>query len=573
MNIHQKPKLLDSLILSLFAILITVWPFFMNGKINLFETGLYLPGINALFHGLVPFRDFFHLRGPFELYFPALVMKFWKMDIFALYSYFYFGNVLCLILCILIARELFKTRYVLYLMVPVLIGRTFPRVVFMIWGGMRYALGLMAMLCMIKYFKRERLIWIYWAGIATCTGLFTSVEIGLYSIFGISIALIVSWTLRVQERKFVLKSAGTYALGILTIAVPYITYLIAQHAFLPYVESVVTIVMDMQKVIDTHLVSVVPKTFSDVLLSMVNPASKNFRHLTPGYLYIALLVYLIFRVREKNFDKIDLSLLGLGIYGFVMYNTGFRAIWAAQFEMALQPEKILFFFLLEIVFLALIEKKRGLRVQVAALPKGGRERRSKAFQLGVLYFIFVFFFASSIGYALQRYNHRFMAFKYVRDLLARKDPARLDPAFREESRAVKIKRAEGIRVPVQQADELEAIEKFVDQNIPPGEVLYTYPETGIYNFFYDRPFVGRFPLATFSWFNDKWHEEFMQDLKNVHPKYVILTKKLPDDWYAVYLGNEGNRQKYEENMNFIRKNYYLKTSTPLSDIYEAKPGL
>jgi len=126
----KRPTYLDTVILSVFTVLITLHPHFMHGKINIFEVGLYLPGIQSILNSEIPYRDFFHLRGPFELYMPALLMKIFGTHITTLYSYFYFGTILCFILCILIAKEIFNTRFVLYLLTPVLIARAFPRIVF-----------------------------------------------------------------------------------------------------------------------------------------------------------------------------------------------------------------------------------------------------------------------------------------------------------------------------------------------------------------------------------------------------------------------------------------------------------
>ena len=78
----RLPRWSDALILIFFTVLITLHPYYLNDRINVFELGLYLPGINAIHHGLVPFRDFVHLRGPLELYVPA-----WLMGLFGMRMY------------------------------------------------------------------------------------------------------------------------------------------------------------------------------------------------------------------------------------------------------------------------------------------------------------------------------------------------------------------------------------------------------------------------------------------------------------------------------------------------------
>ena len=94
--LSQPPSLRDSLILSTFVVLITFHPYYNQGKINLFEVGLYLPGIQAILNGQIPYRDFFHLRGPFELYLPAFFMKIFGVHLDVLYFYFFAGNVVFL---------------------------------------------------------------------------------------------------------------------------------------------------------------------------------------------------------------------------------------------------------------------------------------------------------------------------------------------------------------------------------------------------------------------------------------------------------------------------------------------
>ena len=189
----RPPAWKDALILSLFCIAITFHPFYLNNRINIFELGLYLPGINGILHGLVPYRDFFHLRGPLELYTPALLMKFFGVHIGTLCFYFFAGNVLCLIVVILIARELIRSRFFFYMMVPGIIARAFPRVTFGIWGGMRYAYGLMAVYCLISFFQKKHWAWAAAAGFLTALAALTSIEMGVYAGLGAVAGLLTAW--------------------------------------------------------------------------------------------------------------------------------------------------------------------------------------------------------------------------------------------------------------------------------------------------------------------------------------------------------------------------------------------
>ncbi len=391
---HRSATALDALVLSVFTALITWQPYFMHGKINLFEVGLYLPGINSILHGGVPFRDFFHLRGPFELYMPAFMMKIFGVHIGVMFFYFYAGTILGLILCAWIGKELYKTRYVLYMMVPVLVARTFPRVVYNFWGGMRYALGLLALFCAIKFFKKEKPLWMFLAGVASCAGGFISIEIGVCSVAGIMAAFAFSFIFRLQTAKTIFNGIRFYLLGIMAVAIPFLTYLYLNKALLLYVESVVTVVINLHRVINGHLVAVYPENAVEAISAMVNPGAKNFRHMTPSYLYIGVLLFLAYRIKNKKIDKTDIAIVCLATYGIIMYNSSFRGIWAAQFEMALQPEKILLFLFLERFYLYLRDKKNILvqtKLATHFLP-----RRGQAMLIGA-YVLFIFFSCPASG--------------------------------------------------------------------------------------------------------------------------------------------------------------------------------
>ena len=567
---NQKPNNLDIFVLCCFVVLITLQPYYLYGKINLYEIGLYLPGINAILHGGVPYRDFFHLRGPFELYMPAFLMMISEKNISVLSFYFYFGTVLTLIFLVFLGKELYQTRLIFCLMVPVLVARTFPRVVFTYWGGMRYALGILALYCAIKFFKRDKVLWIFFAGVASACGLFTSVEIGACAIVGILAALIFSSLFKLQERKIIIHAFFTYLFGIMLVVLPYLLYLVVTRSFIPYVDSVYAVVKNMQVVINPHFVSEYPSNAIEALKAMVIPTSKNFRHMTPSYLYIILLFYLINRIKNKKVTKVDLSIVCIGIYGFIMYNAGFRGIWAAQFEMALQPEKILLFFIFEEIYSFLQQRKEWINSQVASFEETKKEEGAKRLKVWAINIILLGFFVFSLSYAVDRYNKRFFAFKYLRNVISGKDTAKIMPFSQDESRPLKIGRARGMVVPLRQAEELEAIVDFFSRNTRPDEVVFMYPELGTYSFLIDRPFLGRFPIATFSWFDDTWHKEFVSDLKRVRPRFVVVLKDFPPDWEKVYLAPKQNREKYREVMDIIESEYHLETTTPSSYIYKTK---
>jgi len=562
----KRPTYFDILVLSIFTILITLQPYFMHGKINIFEVGLYLPGIQSILNGEIPYRDFFHLRGPFELYMPAFMMRLFGENIAVLSSYFYIGTVITLILCVFIAKELYKTRFVLYLMIPVLVGRTFPRVVFTFWGGMRFAFGLLAILFAIYFFRRKKYIWLFLSGVVSSLAFLTSIEVGVCTILSILATLIFAWFFGLKRKREAMKSLSIYSLGLLSVLLPYGIYLFAAHALVPFMDSMYSITITMTKVFPDSAFENHPSSFWEAMLAM-GPWSTHFKHLTPAYCYIFLISYITFKIKKGLLSKIDLSFVCVFFYGLILYIFAFRKLGSSHFEMALQPEKILLFFLLEVVFLTLLEKKNLFKVQVLSGPLA--IKKYLKIKILLIYFICFSFIGSSIGYAVARYNHRFFSFKYIRNLIIRKKED-LRPLAGDKSKRLTLERAKGMVVPVSQAEDFEQISEFFQKNTMPREPVFMFPEIGSYSFIVDRPFVGRFPMVTFSWFGGNWHEELFQDLQEVRPQFAVIPKELAPRFEKVYFLVQENRKKYHQVLDYVYNNYDLVQSTPTLNIYKSK---
>jgi len=377
---------------------------------------------------------------------------------------------------------------------------------------------------------------------------------------GVLAAFLFSWIFGIQKKRKILRAFFCFVAGAALVKIPYLIYLIATHSFFPYLESVYAVIVHKDVVIDPHIVSPIPSNPLQALLAMLNVTGKNFRHMTPSYLYLILLFYFVYRRRQAKLEKTDLSIVAIAGYGLVMYNTAFRNIWAAQFEMALQPEKILFFFMLERGYLFLTARKPLLSQDVLM-------GRLKKWGINVLIFGLI---TSSIGYSFDRYNKRFFAFQYARNWFMGKETESLKPLAKVPTRPLMIARAKGMVVPIEQADELEAIVDFFDKNTAPSEAVFMYPELGTYSFLIDRPFVGRFPISTFSWFNDRWYDDLMADFIKIKPRFVVMPKEFPVNWKEVYLAREANRKKYDGFIKIIESEYALKTQTLQSYIYIRK---
>src|SRR5207244_1926761 len=122
--------------------------------------------------------------------------------------------------------------------------------------------------------------------------------------------------------------------------------------------------------------------------------------------------------------------------GLGMYISAFRNIEAAQLEMALQPQKILLFFVFEEIYLyvsfrhpkrsegSLSQKDSSLR------PTDFAQNDAKKKILWTKVFLIILI-VSSIGYSLDRFNHRFFMFQWVRDKIVGKKTDDLNPLAKE----------------------------------------------------------------------------------------------------------------------------------------------
>jgi len=564
---HKKPTTLDLFCLSAFVILITLQPYFLYGEMNYFELGIYLPNINAVLDGLIPYRDFFHLRGPLEVYVPAFFMSLFGENAAILSIYFYVGTVVTLLIGVWIAKDIYRTRFALYLMVPVFVGRTFPRVVFTNWGGMRFGLGLLAVLLAIGFLRRKKFPLLVASGVISGLALLTSVEIGVFSILSIMATCIFALCFSLYEKKIVLKMIRTYILGLALVLLPYAGYLFSTQSLVAFFDTIYSVI-NWQVGFSDHLFEDHPKNFIEIILAM-SPFNSNFKHLTPAYCYLFFIIYIAFRIKKNTLKARHLYIVAVAFYGLMMYIAAFRKIGAAQFEMALQPEKILLFFMLEETYLWLRDRKHkiGGMIQDQMLKSKRRINQLKTFGIN---FLILGFIMSSLGYSVMRYDRRFFSFQYVKNILLNRDVDTLIPMSDQKMERMNLERLKGMVVPSWQAQDFRQLTEFVNQNTEPDEPVFMFPELGFYSFIIDRPFVGRFPIATFSWVDEEWHRELLKDLTKTKPRFVILPKKLDPVFDKVFFKLRNNKDHYDETMHYIIQNYQMVNQTHSLFIYSLK---
>jgi hypothetical protein len=551
----QKPTGWDVALTALGVAFITFQPFFLHHEIIMMETGIHLPAINALFHGLVPYRDFFFLRGPLELYVPAAMMALGGFNSALLPVFYYAGTMATLFFCVMLAGELFRSRLIFYAMMLAFVARTFPRISYYYWGGMRYALGFLVILCLFYFLKTQRRRWMFLTGLACALSALTTPEAGMSTIFAVGTALVFAWAFKIYTLRFTLRSFWIFCAGLLSVILPYSVYLICTGSLHALLESTY-VVAALSNAEFPGAPGIKPETVGQFLSAMV-PDSHFFKYMTVAWCYAFFAVFLYVQSRRKAINWVHAFLTGLAAYGLILYAAAFRKIEGHHFEMALQAEKFIYFFMIESAFLY-----AWARWSTASIP--WRRALPYAIAAGIL--------LSSAGFAVQRFAHRFTMYKYIQKTVfhARKMKGMtfLDG---QDTVALNIERASGNIVPRWQEEEIRGVVDFLKTHTQPDEPVFCFPEVGSFNFWADRPFVGKFPITTFSWFYQPWYEELWADLQKASPRYVVMThlghRTFPESWY---FRNPRNRVRFERMSRFILEHYKPVKSFESVAIYERK---
>lgn len=531
----------DAFILSAGLLVITWHPLYLFGTINLFEAGLYLPGIDAILKGQIPYRDFLHLRGPLELYVPAWWMRIFGENFSVLPTYFYVGTIVTLMICLLIAKEIIQSRFFLYAMALTLIARTFPRVSFTIGGGIRLAWGVAAVYCVIQFLKRRKRVWLILAGIACASGLMTSVEIGIYAFLSVLVTLCADSFVHRREW-FPWSSIVLYGMGAMMVIIPLCLFMQTHQALIPMMKDHYEICLNMMKTFPQE--NPVPHNILEVVMAMINPGHVNFKHMTPLYCYAGIFMYLIHLLRSGRYRP---DVFCVFLYGLLLFIGSMRGLWGPAFEIALQPEKILLFYLVERVWSWLHNGPRRHQKIFAALLATG-----------------VFFSTTSFSWI--RFQRRFQFVQIVSS--SRESLKSVYPFSERDLVRLDLPRMKGMVVPLTQAQDMRELYRFMQLHTKPSDPVVFFPDLGVYHFIVDRPFVSRFPVVTLSWIGTGWHKEFMAALDRDKPSYIVMYKEFPEYYPKTQLFVPGNKRKHEEFLAYVQEYYKITSSTPTLNIWE-----
>ena len=186
---------LEYIILPIFIYLLT-YSGNIHGEIDLFHEGERLAPLNEMLHGAVPFRDIYIQHGLFQnAYVAWLGSQLFEPTLFGVRSMEDILDPLGYVALYVLGLQVFRGRFLTaFICVVIASGTEF-------WVSVRHSLGLISFAFVansLTYFQRTRtnqvptFVWkLLLAGISTSLAFWYSTEIGLYTLGGIGLFLVI----------------------------------------------------------------------------------------------------------------------------------------------------------------------------------------------------------------------------------------------------------------------------------------------------------------------------------------------------------------------------------------------
>jgi len=526
----------------------------LHGLVDYFESGKELACVNELFHGKVLYKEVYSPFGPLNTYLEALTMFLFGKSLVILRGYFYFGTITALMLGYFIGLSLCRYRFFASVIALLLIVETYNPFWATRWGGFRFAFGLLALFCIINFFRKGKGLWAFFAGMSAIIALFVSLDVGLFSFVAIGSGLCFYMMFNFSQDKHLrLKGILFFIIGTLTALAPFLICFILRGSFVPYINTIVTTIQNYHSVWSAGGVPLLKYVKSAKILTL------QFKYVLVFVLYAYFGIYLIYRIIKKRTSWKDYAIACLLTYGFLMLKNKVgaeRKLVDPHFQVALQPAIILSFVFIDDIF-----------NKIVTLIKRRLTSAGKIVKLVLLIAVFLsvvvyFGFSKKIFYKdFKTWNLYQQHKSYLMPLYTR--AIRIP---KEKTATLGITRAKGIVTFKEQAYEIENVTKYIISVTEEKEPIFTFPEHGIYNFLANRPCVSKFNIAGFAVLSPKWEQEILTDLKTKNPRYIIYDRSLSNLAKAL----KRNEEVLPRVTRYIRSNYTRETSFGETNILRRK---
>lgn len=529
---------IDYFVIPLCIVFLLFDPNFLHGFIDHLEAGQYLSSVQAIFEGKVPYKDFFILFGPLQIYSIAFVMVLFGKMLATLRAFFYFNYMISFIGIYFLARNVCKNRIFVCLVTFMSLVEVSQPFWATRWDFGRMGLGILILLLLIQFVRKENPKLLIAAGFVSGLTLLYTLDIGIIGIAS-SIFLLGALAFTRNQRTSktilsdILKSAIPYAAGILCGIIPISFFLALKGALLPYLNTAFYIIPKYHIKMWGHPPAYLATLYGSGqgLSFFLGEVCKAY---LPMFIYGPIFLYLLYSLARKQWNKESAIIALLFVYGVLTYKASFRAIEGTQFQVALPPLLILIGLFLEKMF-NFLRARKGEPLQ-AVLAAG-------------LVIITLFYFTASH----KRYYESLSGWMRYQNLKSRLVGMYMFPMPVNKADLVDadLERLGKIRIPRWQAYQMKEVTDYLKANTSVGEGIFTFPEHGLYNFLSDRPFIGKFAIAGFAWTSPQWRQELLSDLRANKPNIILYCTTLSN--MAQSIGR--SEELLPDVVSFIKDNY------------------
>jgi hypothetical protein len=526
-------------------------PNFLHGYIDFLETGQYLSGVNGIFEGKVPYKDFFVLFGPFQLYAIAAAMALFGKTIATFRMFFYLNYLLSFLAIYFLARQVCRRRSAVYLAVFVCLVEVSQPFWATSWDFGRMGLGMLVLLVLAAYARKEDKRLVFLAGILSGTTFFYTLDVGVIAILASLIFLSASSMqgpgVGRERISQALRLFLWYGGGGLLVAIPLFIFMALEGALVPYIETAFYVLPKYHMTVwgqaAPSFVEAVRN--SPTILALVR--KEVFRVYLPIFLYTGIFLYLVAFLLRKKWNTERSIFLLLFIFGVLAYKTAFRAIMGPQFQVVLPPLLILTVSLFERAHDALFVRDP----ETTQHARVGSKFLLKTVAFGMLAVAVGSYFLVSP----KRYYgtlHGWLAYQQLKgELVATYSfPVPFHSLGLKESKVERIGKA---MIPSWQEAQVAAVVEYLKKNTKEREEVFCYPEHGLYNFLAERPASTQFYIAGYAYTAPHWREKLLAQLSTHGPRIVVYNTEISNLAKSI-----GRREElFPDVTKFIERNYHV----------------
>lgn len=501
-------------------------PNFLDGFIDFLETGQYLACVNGIFEGKTPYKDFFVLFGPFQIYAISGIMAVFGKTIATFKVFFYLNYIFSFLAVYFLARQILRRRILAYLATLVCLVEVSHPFWATSWDFGRMGLGMIVLLVLLVFARRRDMRLIFVAGILSAVTLFYTLDVGLLVICA-SLAFFAALLLEdkgaegTEKGRSFIRLLLWYISGGLVIMGPFFTFMALTGGLGSYVEAAFYVLPRY------HM-----KTWGQAVPSLLEgiktaqgiwgfARSEVFRVYLPIPIYTLIATYLITALIRRRWNKEVSFVIPLFVYGVLAYRTSFRSILGPQFQVALPPFILLISLFLERWLDSVCARDEHL------LP--GRQTRGwpallKTVAIGLSLVLAVTYFLISP----KRYYGTLEGWYLYQQFKPGLVVTYSFPVPRDRLNLVrsKVERIGDAMIPSWQEAQVSRVVEYLRKNTKEGEEIFCFPEHGLYHFLAERPGSTRFHIPGMAWTTPAYRAELLQELRSQKPRIIVFSTEL-----------------------------------------------